>query len=121
MKKEDLFELITYVNSDTFDKIVKGVQNEVMRVLYPSNKEVFITKDDGSEEVELVGYNAIRIIDMVKGLEMLCEIKDCRIITLTASNGEVYSYVIRGKEYTPEALVYELGNTIQIEVDGTDN
>ena len=121
MKKEELFELTTFVDSDTFGRIANGEQNEVLRVLYPSNREIFITKDDGGEEVELVGYNAIRIVDITKGLEMLCEIIDCRIITLTADDGETYSYVIRGKEYTPEALVYELGNTIQIEENGTDN
>lgn len=119
MKKEELFILTTFVNSKTFERIASGEQNEVLRVIYPSNKEVFIAKDDG-DNVELVGYDAMKLVDFVNGLELLCEIKNIDIITLEAEDGNVYPYLIRGKEYKPEGLIYELGNVIEIEEDGTD-
>ena len=119
MKKEELFELTTFVNSDTFDKIANGEQNEILRVLYPSNRDVFIEKDNG-DEVVLVGYNAIRLVDIVKGLELRCEIANAQIVSLTAENGDVYPYVIRGKQYSPEGIVYELGNLITVEENETD-
>lgn len=117
--KEDLFELTTFVNSETFEKIANGEQNEILRVLYPSNRAVFIEKDNG-DEVALVGYNAIRLVDIVKGQELRCEIVNAQIVALTAENGDVYPYSIRGRQYTPEGIVFELGNVLTIEEDETD-
>lgn len=118
MRKEEVFALTTFVNSQTFERIVTGEQNEVLRVIYPSNKEVFITNDDG-DNVEFVGYNTMKLVDIAKGRELLCNIKNVDIITLQAEDGNVYPYVIRDKEYKPEGLIYELGNVIEIDDNDT--
>jgi hypothetical protein len=119
MQKKDLFELTTFVDSETFDRIANGEQNEVLRVLYPSNRDVFIIDEDG-DNVNCVDYDAMRIVDIVRNLELHCEIKNVNLISLTADDGKVYPYVIRGKEYIPEGIVYELGNVLTVEEDETD-
>ncbi len=118
MKKGDFLELTTFVRSDIFEKIANGEQNEVLRVLYPSNREVFIDMED-DKSVSIIPYNAMRIIDIVNNKELHCEITNVSLIPLADKDDEVHPFIIRGKEYQPEGLVYELGNVIDID-DDTD-
>lgn len=121
MKKEDLLDIVTFVRSEIFEQILNGEINKILRVLYPSNREVFIISEDkDSDSLELIPYNAMRIIDISGEQEMLLKIINVEHIFLDDTKGNVFPYIIRGKEYRPEGLVFEVGNVINIEEDGTD-
>ncbi len=117
--KNKLLELTTFVRSEIFEQIMDGKRNEILRILYPSNREVFIEYEK-ENTLYLIPYNAMQIVDIAANRNMHVEIINTEIVSLEDNNGNVHPYTIRGKEYRPEGLLFELGNTINIDEDGTD-
>lgn len=113
--------LTLQIKRDSFKEILKGRQKKEHRFVYPRNaKQYLVEKEngDGTCDVEVVGYDALQIINGRKkdAPRLLVEVKGIKVIQMDdEKTGEPLTFVDNGETYYVTQMEYELGEILQTE------
>ena len=113
--------LTLQIKRDSFKEILKGRQKTEHRFVYPRNaKQYLVEKEngDGTCDVEVVGYDALQLINGRKkdAPRLLVKVNGIKVIQMDdEKTGEPLTFVDNGDTYYVTQMEYELGDVLQTE------
>lgn len=113
--------LTLQIKRDSFKEILKGRQKTEHRFVYPRNaKQYLVEKEngDGTCDVEVVGYDALQLINGRKkdAPRLLVKVNGIKVIQMDdEKTGEPLTFVDNGETYYVTQMEYELGDVLQTE------
>ena len=109
------------IKRDSFKEILKGRQKTEHRFVYPRNaKQYLVEKDngDGTSDVQVVGYDALQLINgrQKEAPRLLVKVEGIKVIQMDdEETGEPLTFVDNGETYYVTQMEYELGEILQKE------
>ena len=113
--------LTLQIKRGSFKEILKGRQKTEHRFVYPRNaKQYLVEKEngDGTCDVEVVGYDALQLINGRKkdAPRLLVKVNGIKVIQMDdEKTGEPLTFVDNGENYYVTQMEYELGDVLQTE------
>ncbi|MBR1527032.1 MAG: hypothetical protein IJ640_10320 [Prevotella sp.] len=113
--------LTLQIKRGSFKEILKGRQKTEHRFVYPRNaKQYLVEKEngDGTCDVEVVGYDALQLINGRKkdAPRLLVKVNGIKVIQMDdEKTGEPLTFVDNGETYYVTQMEYELGDVLQTE------
>lgn len=121
MNLEGLEVLTLQIKRDSFKEILKGRQKTEHRFVYPRNaKQYLVEKDngDGTSDVQVVGYDALQLINgrQKDAPRLLVKVEGIKVIQMDdEETGEPLTFVDNGETYYVTQMEYQLGEILQKE------
>ena len=113
--------LTLQIKRDSFVRILKGQQKTEHRFVYPRNAKQYLVETDngdGTCDVEVVGYDALQLINgrQKDAPRLLVKIEGINVIQMDdEETGEPLTFVDKGETFYVTQMEYELGEILQTE------